>query len=118
MRFMLMFKSDVPATPGVSPCKQNIPEMAELIEELSGAGVICWTEGLLPSDTGARVRFDKGKLAVTDGPFAEAKEMVAGFAVVEVPSKAHAIDLAKRFLTIAGEGTSEVIQVFEPHTAK
>src|SRR4051812_35989836 len=117
MRFMLMFKSDAPTTPGASPCKQNIPEMAQLIEELSRAGVIVWTEGLRPSDSGAKIRFDKGKLAVTDGPFAEAKEMVAGVAVVDVPSKSHAIELAKRFLTIAGEGTSEILEIFTPPAA-
>jgi hypothetical protein len=68
----------------------------------------------MPCDHGARVKYDGvGRHTVTDGPFAEAKEIVAGFAVVNVKSKAEAVELAKRFLAIAGEGESDVLQVFE-----
>ena len=114
MRFMLMFKSDTNPPPGVSPCKQNLPEMAKLMGELKRTGVLVATEGLLPSDTGARVRLTDGKLKITDGPFAEAKELVAGFAIVNVKSRAEAVDLAKKFLEIAGGGESDVLEVFEP----
>ena len=115
MRFMLMFKSDKPVEHGTSPCKRELPEMGKLMKELTDAGVIVATEGLMPSDYGARVKYGGagGRMTVTDGPFAEAKEIVAGFAVVDVASKAEAVELAKRFLSIAGEGESDVLQVFE-----
>ena len=117
MRFMLMFKSDQPVAPGTSPCKQELPEMARLMGELKRSGVLVYTDGLMPSDTGARVRSAGGKLTVKDGPFAEAKELIAGFAVVDVKSKAEAVELAKRFLTIAGGGESDVLEVFDPSGA-
>ena len=114
MRFMLMFKSDRPTPAGVSPCKRELPAMGQLMKELTEAGVVVASEGLMPSDHGARVKYDGGgRHTVTDGPFAEAKEIVAGFAVVNVKSKAEAVELAKRFLAIAGEGESDVLQVFE-----
>jgi hypothetical protein len=113
-RYMLMFKSDQPPVPGKSPCKQELPEMAKLVGELKESGVLVFTQGLMPSDTGARVRQSGGKTSVKDGPFAEAKELIAGVAVVQVKSKAEAVDLATRFLTIAGGGESDVIEVFDP----
>jgi hypothetical protein len=114
MRFMMMFTSDREPDPGVSACKSQLPEMAKLMGELKEAGILLASEGLLPSTSGARVTLAGGKLAVRDGPFAEAKEMVAGFALVRVKSKAEAIELAGRFLAIAGEGSSEILEVFEP----
>jgi len=113
MRFMLMFKSDKPLEPGEVACKQNLPEMAKLMGELRESGVLLATEGLLPSDTGARVRMSGGKVSVKDGPFAEAKELIAGFAVVNVKSKAEAVELATKFLEIAGGGESDILEVFE-----
>jgi hypothetical protein len=113
MRFMMMFKSAEAPEPGRSACKQHLPEMAKLTDELTKAGVLLTTEGLLPSATGARVALSGGRLTVTDGPFAEAKEVVAGFCIVRVNSKAEAVDLAGRFLTIAGGGRCEILEVFE-----
>ncbi len=113
MRFMMVFKSDEEPKPGVSACKQYLPEMARLVDEMTRAGVLLATEGLLPSASGARVTFSGGKLGVRDGPFAEAKEVIAGFAVVRVRSKAEAVELAGRFLTVAGEGRCEILEVFE-----
>ena len=117
MRYMLMFKSDQPVEPGTSPCKKELPEMGKLIGELERAGVMVFNEGLMPPDRAARVRVSGGKSTVKDGPFAEAKEMIAGFAVVDVKSKAEAVELAKRFLTIAGGGESDVFEVFVPSAA-
>ena len=65
MRFMLMFKSDQPVEPGTSPCKRQLPEMAKLMDELQRAGVVQATEGLMPSDTGARVRMPAGVRATS-----------------------------------------------------
>ena len=90
--------------------------MGKLIEEMTKSGALLATEGCLPSADGARVRLSKGKITVTDGPFTEAKELIAGFALIEAKSKAEAIELAKRFLQVAGDGENEIRQVYEgPH---
>lgn len=114
MKFMLMFKPDKDPQPGVSACKSYLPEMARLIDQYKKAGVLLSTEALLPSESGARIHFAGGKLPVVDGPFAEAKELIAGFAIVEVKSKPEAIEIARQFLRVAGEGECDVRQVFEP----
>jgi len=114
MRYMLMFKPDVAPAPGELPCKQHLPAMATLMTDLKRKGIVLATEGLMPSDTGARVRFNGGRISVKDGPFAEAKELVAGFAIVNVKSRDEALDLAKQFLQIAGGGVSDVLEVHEP----
>lgn len=114
MRYMLMFKPDKDPEPGISPCKQHLPEMAKLMGELKQSGILVATEGLLPSETGARIRSSGGEVRVLDGPFAEAKEVVAGFAIVNVNSKPQAVELAKRFLEIAGGGECDMLEVFEP----
>jgi hypothetical protein len=116
MRFMLTFKTDEAPQPGLSACKEHLPEMAKLMGELTAAGVVQKSEALLPSDTGARAVYAAGKVTVTDGPFAEAKEVVAGFCIVNVKSKSEAVALAGRFLTIAGDGRCEILEVFERPT--
>jgi hypothetical protein len=88
-------------------------EMGKLIEDMTKAGVLLATEGCLPSSKGARVRYSGGKFTVTDGPFTETKELVAGFALFEVKSKEEAIEWTKRFLKVAGEGESEIRQIYE-----
>ena len=80
---------------------------------MTKAGVLLGTEGCLPSATGARVRLSNGKLTVTDGPFTESKELIAGFALIRASSKEEAIELTKRFLEVAGEGESEIRQIAE-----
>jgi hypothetical protein len=77
-------------------------------EDMAKAGVLVATDGLQPSSKGARVRISGGKFTVTDGPFAETKELIAGYAIVQVNSKGEAIELAKRLLKVMGEGESEV----------
>jgi hypothetical protein len=114
MRFMLMFKTDQDVD--VPACK-DLDEMKAFIGDLTAAGVLLATEGLHPSAKGAHVRLAGGRVMVTDGPFTEAKELVAGFALVRVPSKDEAIALSQRFLTVAGSGACEVRQVFEASDA-
>jgi hypothetical protein len=113
MRFMMIYKpadtQDMEA--GVPPTEEHMAVMGKFIGEMAAAGVLLATDGLLPSSKGARVRRSGGKLTVTDGPFTEAKELIAGFAIVQTTSKAAAIDLAKRFLEIAGDGESEIRQM-------
>jgi hypothetical protein len=113
MKFMLLFKPDKAPPPGIHPCRKDLPEMQKLMGELVAKGIVVATEGLQNSETGARVNYDGAKLRVTDGPFAEAKELIAGFAIVEVKSKGEAIEIAKKFLSVAGEGQADVLQVIE-----
>ena len=82
--------------------------MGKLIEKMTKAGVLLATEGCQPSSKGARVRVSGGKAKVTDGPFTETKELVAGFAMIQVKSKAEAIEWTRRFLKVAGDGESEI----------
>ena len=110
MRFLSIYKgaeSDAP------PTADEMSSMGQLIEEMAKAGVLLATEGCLPSATGARVRLANGKVSVTDGPFAEAKEVVGGFALLQVGSKAEAIEWTRRFLQVAGDGECEIRQLYE-----
>jgi hypothetical protein len=113
MRFMIMFRNDGDSEVDVPPCL-DLAEMGTFIDQLQSTGVLVGYEGLKPSEKGARVRMTGGKRNVMDGPFTEAKELIAGFALVQVPSKSAAIDLAEQFLRIAGQGSAEVREAFEP----
>jgi len=113
MRFMIMFRNDGDSEVDVPPCL-DLAEMGRFIDGLSDAGVLLGYEGLKPSAKGARVRVTGGRRSVVDGPFTEAKELIAGFALVQVPSKEAAVDLAEQFLRIAGQGSAEVREAFEP----
>ena len=110
MRFMMIYKpadtKDMEA--GVPPTQDEMAKMGAFIGELAQSGVLLATDGLQPSSKGARVRLTKGKLTVTDGPFTETKELIAGFAIVQVKSKVEAIELAERFLKLACDGESEI----------
>jgi hypothetical protein len=87
--------------------------MGKLVEEGMKAGWLVATEGCLPSALGARVRRSSGKINVTDGPFTESKEVVGGFAILKANSKQEAIQLAKDFLNVVGEGEGELRQIYE-----
>jgi hypothetical protein len=88
-------------------------KMGKLVEDGMKAGWLIATEGCLPSALGARVRATNGKLSVTDGPFTESKEVVGGFAILRANSKEEAIQLAKDFLNVVGEGECELRQIYE-----
>jgi hypothetical protein len=111
MRFMMLYKpgseSDAP------PTQQEMAAMGQLIEEMAKAGVLIATDGLQPSSKGSRVRISGDNFTVTDGPFTETKELIAGYAIVQVKSKQEAIELAKRFLKVVGEGESEIRQMHD-----
>lgn len=111
MRFMIMFRTEKDHE-GVPVCKDTAA-MQDFIATLSADGVVLGTEGLQPTDRGARVRLAGGKVTAVDGPFAEAKEVVAGYVLVRVASKQEAIELAGRFLEVAGEGTAEVREIID-----
>ena len=110
MRFLSIYKT---AERNAPPNVEHIEKMQKLVEEGQKAGWLVSTEGCLPSARGARVRSGGGKVTVTDGPFTESKELVAGFAILEASSKEHAIELTKTFLAVAGgEGECEIREVF------
>ena len=112
MRFMVIVKANKDSEAGVLPDQKILAEMGKFNEELVKAGVMLAGEGLQPSSKGARVRFQESKRTVIDGPFAETKELVAGFWLWQVKSKQEAIEWLKR--APFDEGTEvEIRQVFE-----
>lgn len=111
MKFLSIYKHVERNTP---PTPDEMASMGKLVEEGFKAGWLVATEGCLPSALGARVRKDGAKISVTDGPFTEAKEIVGGFAILKANSKEEAIQLAKDFLKVAGEGECEIRQIYEP----
>ena len=113
MRFLVMHKSNEQNEAGVPPSKELVEEMGKLMEESTKAGVLLAAEGVHPSSKGARVRFSGGKRTVTDGPFAEAKELIAGFAIIQVDSKEAAIEWATRFAEVLGDVAIEIRQVVD-----
>ena len=110
MRFLSIYKHEERTTP---PTAAEMETMGKLVEEGMKAGWLLATEGCLPTSLGARVRRSNGKLAVTDGPFTEAKEVVGGFAILKANSKQEAIELARQFLKVAGDGECELRQLYE-----
>src|ERR687883_1132137 len=96
MRVMVIVKANKDSEAGVLPSQELLTEMGKFNEELVKAGVLLAAEGLHPSSKGARVKFAGGKRTVTDGPFSETKELVAGFWLWQVKSKEEAIEWLKR----------------------
>ena len=114
MRFMLMVKATNESEAGVMPSEELLTEMGKYNEELVKAGVMLAGEGLHPSSKGARVRFSGKDRTVIDGPFAETKELVAGFWLIQVKSKEEAIEWVKRCPNPMNEESEiEIRQVFE-----
>ena len=111
MRFMVLVKANKDSEAGVMPDRKILTEMGKFNEQLAKAGVMLAGEGLQASSKGARVRFSGSKRTVVDGPFAETKELVAGFWLWQVKSKAEAIEWLKR--APFQEGEVEIRQVFE-----
>ena len=110
MRFMMMVKH---AENSGRPPKELIDAMTKLTEEAVKSGTMLGGGGLAPTAQSTRVRLSNGKVTVTDGPYTEAKEVIAGFAIFDVKSKAEAIDWGKRFLQVAGDGTSEMRELVD-----
>ena len=114
MRFMVMVKASKDSEAGVMPSEKLLTEMGKFNEELVKAGVMLAGEGLHPSSKGARIKFSGDKRTVIDGPFAETKELIAGFWIWQVKSKEEAIQWAKRCPNPTGaQGELEIRQIFE-----
>jgi hypothetical protein len=111
MKFLCIYKPS--AAEGTPPTQEHMEEMGKLVEDGFKNGWLLATEGCLPSAMGARVRLSNGKFSVTDGPFTESKELIGGFAILQANSKAEAVELNRRFLKVAGDGETEIRQVFE-----
>jgi hypothetical protein len=115
MRFMVIVKANADSEAGVMPSTELLKAMGDYNEELVKAGVMLAGDGLHPSSKGARVRFDaEGKTSVIDGPFAETKELIAGFWIIQVSSLEEAIEWVRRVPSVPGEESEiEIRQVFE-----
>jgi len=114
MRFMVMVRSDKNSESGILPSTELLEAMGKYNEELVKAGVLLAADGLQPSSKGARVKFSGAKRTVTDGPFTETKELIAGFWMIQVKSKEEAIEWVKRCPNpLPGEPEIEIRQVFE-----
>jgi hypothetical protein len=118
MKFMMLLKADTNTEAGVLPSAKDLEVMGKYNQQLIDAGVLVDGAGLQPSSKGARVTFPGGKAKVTDGPFVETKELIAGYWMINVKSKEEAIDWAKRVpfqMLPMNEGTPEIEirQVFE-----
>ena len=110
MKFLMTYeaKSDVPPSP------ETMAAIGQLTQEMMAAGVLVMTGGLVRPSKGTQVKMAGGKFSVTDGPFAETKELIDGFALIQVGSKQEAIAMAERFMRVAGDGAGEILQVFDP----
>lgn len=106
MRFLCLYRSSAPEN--APPTEPEIAAMGKFIEAAFKAGVLITTEGCQPSSKGARVRLADGRFAVTVGPFTETKELVGGFALLNVNSTEEALQWVKRFMNVAGDGETEI----------
>jgi hypothetical protein len=114
MRFMVMVKASDQSEAGVMPTEQMLADMGKFNEELAKAGVMLAGEGLQPSSKGVRVRFSGSKRTVIDGPFAETKELIAGFWILQTRTKEEVIEWIKRCPNPhPGESEIEIRQIFE-----
>jgi hypothetical protein len=110
MRFLSIYKT---VERGVPPSPEEMARMGKLVEDGMKAGYLLAVEGCMPSATGARVRRTNGDVNVTDGPFTEAKEVVGGLAILKANSKEEAIQIARQFLSVAGDGECELRQLYD-----
>ena len=114
MRFMIIVKASKDSEAGVMPEEKVFTEMANYHEELVKAGVLLDASGLQPSSRGWRIKYTGGKRSVIDGPFAEAKELIAGYTLIQVKSRDEAMEWARRFPNPGNvDGEIEVRQLFE-----
>lgn len=108
MRYLALWRPSPHAAP---PPPEHYAEMGKLIEDMTKAGVLIDTGGWDAKGPAIIVKNEKGKITVTDGPFTESKELIAGYCIFQVKSREEAVDWGKRFIKIAGEGTSEIREI-------
>ena len=108
MQFMILRKADRNTEAGALPNQELLAAMGQYMEDMARAGILLAGEGLRPTSEGVRVKFSRGKPTVTDGPFAEAKELIAGWSIIQVNSMEEAIEWVKRWPRIDGDGGVEL----------
>jgi hypothetical protein len=111
MRFLMTYTQRPDAPP---PTPEKMAAIGAFTQKNIQSGVVVMTGGLVRPTKGIQLTCEHGKVSVTDGPFAETKELIDGFALVQVASKAEAIAIASEFMQLAGDGTGEILQVFDP----
>lgn len=111
MRFLSIFTHEGRNTP---PTAEEMASMGRIIEEGMKSGWLIATEGVLGGVAPVRVQSVGGNITVTDGPFAEAKEVLGGYALMQASSRDHAVELARQFLKVAGDGSCEIYGLYEP----
>ncbi len=117
MRFMIIVKATPDTEAGIMPAQSLFDAMTAYNQELARAGVLLDAKGLRPSRDGWRIRYDEGRRTVTDGPFADTKELIAGYTLIQVRSREEAMEWSRRFPNPHGEFANaeiEVRQLYEP----
>lgn len=110
MKFLMTYTQRPDAPP---PAPEQMAKIGAYAEENIKAGILIMTGGLVRPSRGIQLRCEHGKVSVTDGPFAETKDLIDGFALVDVGSRDAAVQLASEFMQLAGDGTGEILQVFD-----
>ncbi|MDF2695633.1 MAG: hypothetical protein K0S65_4016 [Labilithrix sp.] len=111
MKFLMIYESNPSAPP---PSPETLAKLGVYTQKMIASGTVVLTGGVVRPSKGIRIANAGGKVTVTDGPFAETKELIDGFAIVEAKDKDAAIALSTEFMQIAGEGKGEILQLFEP----
>jgi hypothetical protein len=111
MKFLMTYAANPNGPP---PTVEHLQKIGAYTEKMMKSGVVIMTGGLVRPTTGTRVRFASGKFSVTDAPLPETKELIDGFALIEVKSKEEAVEMARGFMEVAGDGDGEILQVFDP----
>jgi hypothetical protein len=111
VKFLMTYAGKPDAPP---PTPEQMAAIGEYSARMAASGMLLMTGGLVRPSRGIHLVCDGGKVSVTDGPFAETKELIDGFALIEVESREAAIRTATEFMSIAGDGTGEILQVFDP----
>src|SRR5260221_80957 len=110
MKFLMTYEADPKAPP---PTPEKMAAIGKFSADMMQSGILLMTGGLVRPTKGTQIRLSGGKFSVTDGPLPETKELIDGFALVETKSKEEALEVAHRFMNIAGDGKGEILQVFD-----
>jgi hypothetical protein len=109
MKFLMTYAQ----TNKTPPTPEHMAKIAKFSQDMAASGVLLMTGGLERPTKGTQVKLAGGKFTTTDGPFAETKELIDGFALVQTKSREEAVEVARRFMAIAGDGEGEILQVFD-----
>ncbi|MFT3926983.1 MAG: YciI family protein [Myxococcales bacterium] len=111
MKFLMIIESNPSAPP---PSPETMQKLGAYTQKMLASGALLMTGGLVRPSKGLKIENKAGKVSVTDGPFAESKELIDGYAIVEAPSREAAIAMSTEFMQIVGDGKGEILQIFDP----